>query len=105
MPFFYQGRGSVIDPGPALSQYFETGVSPRIKFSSADYDKLMQAERAAFDEKKRIATLRQAMSVLTDEAPACFMWTHTLQYGVANEVDYQPRPDGRPYMSEATMKN
>ena len=105
VPFFYQGRGSVIDPGPALSQYFETGVSPRIKFSSAEYDKLMQAERAAFNEKERIATLRKAMSVLTEEAPACFMWTHTLQYGVANNVDYQPRPDGRPYMSEATMKN
>ena len=105
VPFFYQGRGSVIDPGPALSQYFETGVSPRIKFSHAEYDRLMQAERAAFDEQKRIATLRQAMSVLTEEAPACFMWTHTLQYGVANNVDYQPRPDGRPYMSEATMKN
>ena len=44
------------------------------------------------------------MSVLTEQAPACFMWTHTLQYGVANNVDYQPRPDGRPYMSEATMK-
>ena len=105
VPFFYQGRGSVIDPGPALSQYFETGVSPRIKYSNAEYDKLMQAERDAFDPEKRIATLQQAMSVLTEDAPACFMWTHTLQYGVASNVDYEPRPDGRPYMSEATMKN
>ena len=32
--FFYQGRGSVIDPGPALAQYFKTGVSPRIKYSN-----------------------------------------------------------------------
>lgn len=105
VPFFYQGRGSVIDPGPALSQYFETGVSPRIKYSSAKYDKLMQAERDAFDPEKRIATLQEAMSVLTDDAPACFMWTHTLQYGVANNVDYTPRPDGRPYLSNAVMKN
>ncbi len=104
-PFFYQGRGSVIDPGPALSQYFETGVSPRIKYSNPEYDKLMRAEREAFDQEKRIATLQKAMSVLTEDAPACFMWTHTLQYGVANNVDYQPRPDGRPYISDAVMKN
>ena len=105
VPFFYQGRGSVIDPGPALSQYFETGVSPRIKYSSARYDALMVAERAAFDPKERIATLRKAMSVLTEEAPACFMWTHTLQYGVANNVDFTPYPHGRPYLSQAVMKN
>lgn len=104
-PFFYQGRGSVIDPGPALSQYFETGVSPRIKYSDPEYDKLMQAEREAFDPEKRVETLQKAMSVLTEGAPACFMWTHTLQYGVAKNVDYQPRPDGRPYLSEAVMKN
>lgn len=104
-PFFYQGRGSVIDPGPALSQYFETDVSPRIKYSSAEYDRLMRAERDAFDPKVRIATLRKAMSVLTEDAPACFMWTHTLQYGIANNVSYVPRPDGRPYLSEVIMKN
>ncbi len=104
-PFFYQGRGSVIDPGPALSQYFETGVSPRIKYSNDEYDKLMRAERDAFDPKLRIATLRKAMSVLTEDAPACFMWTHTLQYGVANNVIFVPRPDGRPYLSEVIMKN
>ena len=102
-PFFYQGRGSVIDPGPALSQYFETDVSPRIKYSNDQYDKLMQAERDAFDPKQRIAKLREAMSVLTEDAPACFMWTHTLHYGIVNNVDYQPRPNGRPYLSEAIM--
>ncbi len=103
-PFFYQGRGSVVDPGPALSQYFETGVSPRIKYSNPAYDKLMQKARQSFDEKERIATLRKAMSVLTADAPACFMWTHTLQYGVAKTVDYKPRPDGRPYLSTALIK-
>src|SRR5262249_60217388 len=28
-PFYYMGRGSVVDPSVALSQYFETGGSPR----------------------------------------------------------------------------
>ena len=105
VPFFYQGRGSVIDPGPALSQYFETDVSPRIKYSSQRFDALMQAERAAFNPEERIATLRKAMSVLTEEAPACFMWTHTLQYGIANNVDFTPFPHGRPYISTASIRN
>ena len=30
VPFFYMGRGSVVDPSPAFAQYFETGGSPRI---------------------------------------------------------------------------
>jgi hypothetical protein len=30
-PFYYMGRGSVVDPSRALSQYFEPGGSPRFR--------------------------------------------------------------------------
>ncbi len=34
VPFYYMGRGGVVDPSAALSQYFETGGSPRIGYSN-----------------------------------------------------------------------
>lgn len=91
-PFYYMGRGSVIDPSAALSQYFETGQSPRIKFSNKEVDTALRAEREEFDETKRIALMRKAMSVITEEAPAHFMWRHKMATGVANNVVFKPQP-------------
>ena len=91
-PFYYMGRGSVIDPSATLSQYFETGQSPRIKFSNAEVDAALRAEREEFDETKRIALMRRAMSVITDEAPAHFMWRHKMATGVAINIVFKPQP-------------
>ena len=41
--FFYQGRGSVVDPSAAIAQYFETGVSPRIMYSNKEFDVTLNA--------------------------------------------------------------
>ena len=72
VPFYYMGRGGVVDPSAALSQYFETGGSPRIGYSNPKLDELLSAERQAFDPAKRKKLLSQAMSLITDEAPAQF---------------------------------
>lgn len=90
VPFYYMGRGTVIDPSAALSQYFETGASPRIGYSNAKVDTLLRAERQEFDEPKRIALLREAMALITDEAPAHFMWRHRLAWGVSRTIEYKP---------------
>ena len=92
VPFYYMGRGSVIDPSAALSQYFETGQSPRIKFSNKEVDAALAAERQEFDEKKRIELLRRAMSIITDEAPAHFLWRHKMATGVANTIEFKSEP-------------
>ena len=63
-PFSYQGRGSVVDPGPAPVQYFQTGVSPRIKHSNPEHDRLMNAQSAAFDPEKRKKLINQAIAIL-----------------------------------------
>ncbi len=53
VPFYYMGRGGVVDPSAALAQYFETGASPRIGYSNPKVDELLSAERQAFDPAKR----------------------------------------------------
>ena len=97
VPFYYMGRGGVVDPSAALSQYFETGKSPRIGYSNPKLDELLSAERQAFDPAKRKKLLSQAMSLLTEEAPAHFMWRHQLLFGLAKNVDYRPLPSERIY--------
>ena len=104
VPFFYMGRGSVVDPSPAFAQYFETGGSPRIGFSNATVDALLRKERATFDPEKRKAVLNQAFAKIVEEQPACFMWKHKLLYGIAKNVSYVPNPTGKIWGNEITVK-
>ena len=97
MDFYMMGRGGMVDPSAALSQYFETGIAPRIGFSSKKLDALLQKERATFDPKKRNKIINKAVNVLMDEVPAHFLWHQKIQYGVANGVNIDPRPDHRIY--------
>jgi peptide/nickel transport system substrate-binding protein len=55
----------------------------------------LDTEQAVFDPKKRRQHLSEAMSLITEEAPACFMWRHKLLWGMNNRIDYKPLPDAR----------
>ena len=102
--FFYQGRGSVIDPGPALTQYFETGNSPRIKYSNKKFDKLFDAQAQEFNPEKRKKLINDAIAILMEDVPAHFMWRHQLAYGVANNVSISPPANGRIYGENIIIK-
>lgn len=104
VPFYYMGRGSVQDPSAALHQYFHTGETPRIGYSNPKLDALLDKEQQEFDPKKRRQYLSQAMSILTDDAPACFLWRHKLLWGLNNRVEYKPLPDARMYAIEMAVK-
>lgn len=104
VPFYYMGRGSVQDPSAALHQYFHTGETPRIGYSNSKVDELLDKEQQEFDPKKRRQYLSQAMSLITDDAPACFMWRHKLLWGLHNRVDYKPLPDSRVYAIDIAVK-
>jgi len=44
------------------------------------------------------------MSILTDDAPACFLWRHKLLWGLNNRVEYKPLPDARMYAIDMAVK-
>lgn len=104
IPFYYMGRGSVVDPSPALSQYFETGGSPRIGVSDPGIDKTLAAERATFDPVERKKALNAAFKAIEDAAPACFMWSHHMLHGVSRSISFMPDPTGRIFGTDITMK-
>jgi peptide/nickel transport system substrate-binding protein len=103
-PFYYMGRGSVVDPSVALSQYFETGGSPRIGISDPTIDKALAAERVVFDPAQRKVALNAAFKAITDAAPACFLWRHNILYGESNSVVHKPTPSGRIFGTEIFVK-
>jgi peptide/nickel transport system substrate-binding protein len=104
VPFYYQGRGSVIDPSPMLEQYFETGVTPRIGYSNPKLDALLQAERREFDPTQRKALLLQAFDLIQDEVPAIFLWRIDALYGISDKVVFKPHSDERVYGTDVTVK-
>ncbi|MCC6775885.1 MAG: ABC transporter substrate-binding protein [Hyphomicrobiales bacterium] len=103
-PFYYMGRGSVVDPSVALAQYFETGGSPRIGISDPQIDKTLAAERITFDPAARKQALNAAFKAIVDAAPACFMWRHHMLYGGAKNVEYQPDAGGRVFGTHMIVK-
>jgi peptide/nickel transport system substrate-binding protein len=104
VPFYFMGRGSVTDPGSPLSQYFETGGSPRIGYSNPALDALFVKERGTFDPTERKRVLTELFTVLTDEAPAHFLWTNNLHWGLAKNVEYAPRVDTFIYANDIRVK-
>jgi peptide/nickel transport system substrate-binding protein len=104
VPFFYMGRGSVLDPSAALHQYFRKGGSLRIGYSNPKLDALLDKEQQAFDPAERKKYLSQVLSFITEEAPAHFMWRHKMLGGLSNKVDYNPRPDSRIYALEFEVR-
>ena len=104
VPFFMMGRGGMVDPSAALSQYFETGIAPRIKYSSKRLDGFLQAERETFDVEKRKKLMNQAINVLMEDVPAHFLWHQKTHYGVADGVNVKVRPDKRLYGWEISVK-
>jgi peptide/nickel transport system substrate-binding protein len=103
-PFYYMGRGSVVDPSVALSQYFETGGSPRIGISDPQIDKTLAAERVTFDPAERKKALNAAFKAIQEAAPACFMWRHHMLYGMSKTIDHKPNPAGRIFGTEIVVK-
>ena len=102
--FYYMGRGGMVDPSAALSQYFETGIAPRTSFSSPKVDALLQKERQTFDVEQRKNLMNQAINALMEEVPAHFLWHQKIHYGVANGVNITIRPDKRIYGWELSVK-
>ena len=102
--FYYMGRGSVVDPSVALSQYFETGGSPRIGVSDPGIDRTLAAERVAFDPAQRKVALNSAFKAIIDAAPACFMWRHHMLYGQSKSIAHNPTPSGRIFGTEILVR-
>ncbi len=84
VPFYYVGRGSVVDPSDAVIQYFGTDETPRIGYSNPELDELLVRQLTEFDAEKRCALWREINQLIIDDVPAHFMWTHKFSTAIAS---------------------
>ena len=103
LPFYYVGRPA-IDADTVYDQYFRSGVSPRIQYKNAEFDKLIDEEQKTGDPKKRIALLQQAGRILMDEVPFVPLYTLAENYGVVRNVIWKPRPDEKILAAEMKIR-
>jgi peptide/nickel transport system substrate-binding protein len=103
LPFYYVGRPAA-DADTVYDQYFRSGVSQRIQYKSAEFDKLVDEEQRTGDPKKRVALLHEAGRVLMQDAPFVPLYTLAEIYGVARNVIWKARPDERIMASEMKIK-
>jgi len=104
VPFYYMGRGLMISGGPAISQYFATGESPRIGYSNPTVDAALKKSREMFDQAGYTKEINRALSIILEDAPAHFLWQHKILYGVSKDVTFTPRPDHRVFGYAVSMK-
>ena len=104
VPFYYQGRGSVIDPSAFIHQYFQTGITPRISYSNPKLDKILSEEEREFDPAKRKQLLLESFNMLQEEMPALFLWRIDQIYGISDKVAFQPHSDERIFGTDITVK-
>lgn len=104
-PFYYQGRGSVVDPSAALAQYFETGVAPRIEYSNPELDATLKAERREFDPAKRKQLLLKAFNIIQEDVPAFFLWRIQQHYGISDKIAFAPMSTDRIFGTDIVVRN
>ena len=91
-PICFRGRGTVVDPDDFLNEYFETGVSKRLSYSNAKFDRLIQQQRQIFDLEKRAPILQAAIKILLDDAPIVPLYNPIDIYAAKRRLVWKPSP-------------
>lgn len=100
---YYMGRGQAIDLFIPLSQYFQTGLTPRTGYSNPELDALFEEVRSSFDPDERCANMQQVVDFIASEVPAQFLWSHQLINGVSANIDWPNDPSGAAWLLDVGM--
>jgi peptide/nickel transport system substrate-binding protein len=104
-PFYMHSRGTMMDPTAAFVQMFETGVTPRVRYSNPEFDKTLAQSRTEADPAKRAALLQKAAAILNEDEPVVWLWKANNIYGVnTNRVEFMPTPHNRVVGAEIIVK-
>jgi peptide/nickel transport system substrate-binding protein len=93
-PMFFQDWGSyyTYDADGLLYSFFGKG-QPFDYWSNPEVERLVEEGRSTLDKQKRLAVYRRLQEVVHEEAPWVFGYQWKLVWGVANRVQWTPRPD------------
>ncbi len=105
LPFYYIGRGSLVDADTLYDQYFRTGTTKRVSYSNPEFDKLIEEEQKTGDNKKRVALLQQGGKILMEEVPFVPLYNLADLYGVARNVVWKARPDEKIFVWDMKIRS
>jgi peptide/nickel transport system substrate-binding protein len=95
LPFYYIGRGSLVDADTLYDQYFRTGTTKRCNYSNPEVDKLVEEQQRTPDTKRRVALLQQIGKILMEDVPFVPLYNLADIYGAAKNLIWRKRPDER----------
>lgn len=98
---FFLGWGPALDAFGTLSYLF-VGDSTYSGFGDADIEAKITEASQTVDADARLALWNEIQQDVYDEAGWLFLWQQHDNYGVANTIDWEPRPDERLNMFEAS---
>lgn len=104
LPFYYIGRGGLLDADTLYDQYFRTGTTKRTNYSNSELDKVVEEQQKTPDSKKRIALLQQAGKHIMDEALFIPLYNLADIYGAAKYLEWKTRPDERVMARDMKIK-
>jgi len=104
LPFYYIGRGSVLDADIMWNQYFRSGVTPRVSYSNPEFDKLIDQEQGMSNHEERVKVLQKAGRILMEDVPFIPLYNLADNYGVASNIEWKPRPDEKIHAYEMKIK-
>ena len=105
LPFYYIGRGSILDADIMWDQYFRTGVSKRLSYSNPEFDKLIDQEQTLADPEKRVKILQKMGEILMEDVPFIPLYNLADIYGVARDIIWKPRPDEKIHAYEMKVRS
>jgi peptide/nickel transport system substrate-binding protein len=83
------------------------GGAPRSVFTylyDERLDALLAEARATVDQDRRAELYAESLSITRDAAPWIFLYQQVDIYGVADHVDWQPRPDELIWAFDAAIR-
>ncbi|MFQ5849597.1 MAG: ABC transporter substrate-binding protein [Candidatus Binatia bacterium] len=105
LPFYYIGRGGVLDADIFWDQYFHTGVTKRLSYSNPEFDALIEKEQGMSDHEERVKVLQQVGRILMDDVPFIPLYHLADTYGVSREIIWKPRPDEEIHVYEMRIRS
>ncbi|TAJ82634.1 twin-arginine translocation signal domain-containing protein [bacterium] len=105
LPFYYIGRGALVDADTLYDQYFRTGTTKRVSYSNPELDKLIEEEQKTGDNKKRVALLQQAGKILMEDVPFVPLYNLADLYGAARNVVWKARPDEKIFVWDMKIRS
>jgi peptide/nickel transport system substrate-binding protein len=100
-PLFFLGmnsRGEAMEDVKNLSVDFPFNPTG---WQNESFEDTVQRAQYSFNEDARTRLLNEAQAIGYDQAPWIWLWRQYDFYGVSQELDWAPRPDGLVYMYSA----